>query len=180
MAQSRAQIRQEIINNRTELGQTIRQLAGVDLKAMAQNRFEEAKPVLVARAREKAEELVPEARDKFLELRPVVAEQARAKWDQVKPIVAERSKEKGDEVRSLMMARATRKLAPIQGAVGTLAQELKGADYVEVVACLRAQSALLANKARAVLTERVEPALVNRLGQLTSGANHRPALKRGN
>jgi len=173
MAQNRAAIRQEIINNRTELGQTIRQLGRVDLKAQAQHKFQEVKPVMIARVRERAEELIPEAKDKYLELKPVVVERAKEKWEELKPVVAERSKEKEGQVKALVMAKASRKLGPIQASFGPIVHQVKQVDYVDLVETLKGLYAQVAQ----VVTARLEPVLASRLDQLSRRSGV-PALKR--
>lgn len=178
MAQNRVAIRQEITNNRTELGQTIHQLASFDLKAQAQNKFQEVKPVVVARVRERAETLLPEARDKYVELKPVVAERAKEKWEQLKPVVAEQAKEKGGRAKSLVTAKASEKLGPMQESIGPLIQVLQQVDYGEVLATVKEQASQLAVKARAALSARLGPAVSARLDQL-SRRSSLPALKRG-
>lgn len=181
MAQNRAAIRQEITNSRTELGQTIRQLASVDLKAQAQSKFQEVKPVVVARARERAETLLPEARNKYVELKPVVTERAREKWEQLKPVVAEQAKEKGEYVKSLVAAKASQRLGPIQESVGPLIQDLQQVDFAEVLTTVKRQSAQLAVKARAALNARLGPALdqLSRRSSMPALKRGLPALKRG-
>ncbi|PZS17329.1 MAG: hypothetical protein DLM54_09875 [Acidimicrobiales bacterium] len=173
MAQNRAAIRQEIINNRTELGQTIRQLGRFDMKAQAQHKFQEVKPVVIARARERAEELIPEAKDKYVELKPVVLEQAKEKWAQLKPVVAERSKEKEAQVKALVMAKAARKLGPIQHSFAPIIEQFQHLDYVELVATVKR---LYGQVAQAVIA-RLEPAVASGLDQL-SRRSAVPALKR--